>query len=336
MRQLVRREFLLGMAGGAIALAWPASLLAAPKLEADPQKMYWISPEAGPWVIVCASYGGLNPQEVSRQVALWLRRRGYAAYVFDRGAQAREQEQRELEELKRQNPDAKIPHVKTVEEQCAVLIGGFRNQDEASEVLRNNVRKLPPPTDVKVPGLLTTVNYIFTPKADGRIERAALNPFESAYLAPNPMTPQQKPTKKVDPLIKQLNDDEPMSVMKNKAPWTLIVREFTGSMSIVPENGGRTSGFLDQLPFAPHQDGPQMAQVDQASRLAQIAADWMRKAGYEAYVLHTPQASLVTVGGFDSPNDKRIEEVANRLLQDKRFEKFKFTQPMMALEVPRP
>ncbi len=337
MNWMVRREFLLGMAGGALTLAWPASLLAAPKVEADPEKTYWISPEAGPWVIVCSGYGGSNPKELARQVSLWLRRRGYAAYIFDRGAQERDQEQREYEELKRQNPNAKIPHVKR-EEQCAVLIGGFKDQNEASEVLRSRVRNLPPPTDVQVPGLLT-VDYQFTPLPDGRIERAALNPFAKAYLTPNPTMQQAKPTAKADPFLVSLNENEPLSLLQNKSRWTLVVREFRGNTSIVPENGRGTSNFLDKLSFMPHRETPQENALELAGKLAWSAANWLRNGGYDAYVLHTPDASLVTVGGFDALDTKDnhpMQDMIDRLLQDTRYKKLDMKLTMMALEIPRP
>ena len=207
---------------------------------------------------------------------------------------------------------------------------------------RRAVRKLPPP-EVNVPNLLTT-DYYFIKTKDGYM-RFAVNPFATAYVVPNPSLPPPKPAQTTDPFLKDLNEGEPFSLLNNKAPWTLLVRVFNGTSAYQSESSH--GGFLDKLPFAPHQTETKVTGMEMAAHSAQGAAEWLQAAKNEkikilpptfpeAYVLHTRESSLLTVGGFDGPDDPRMKEVADLLSNNPHFKQLHFMQPMLALQVPRP
>jgi len=332
MKHMVRRDFLLGIAGSALALACPSILTAAPRVEADPQKLYTIGPDAGPWVIMCACFTGDDAQDLGRQTALWLRaKQNFAGFTFDKSQQLRDQQEQEIADRKRRDPLARAHRIR-VEEQCAVLIGGFKDQDAASEALRKTVKHLPPPQIQAKPNVLPFDVLTFKDK-DG-YKQVPINPFTTAMVVPNPTIPLDKPTKKEDAFLKDLNKDEPMSLLKNPAPWTMLVREF-GDSAFMPENM-KSGGFLDKLPFMPQHEDPRMHTLERAALLAQIAADWLKRYGYEAYVLHTRESSYVTIGGFDRADDPRMEKMYNKLATDSNFKQLQMLYPMYALEVPRP
>jgi hypothetical protein len=339
MKGIDRRKFLFTVAVGIAALASPAWVMAAPKVEADPRNNYTITPEAGPWVIMCGCYNGEYSAELGHEVVLWLRaKQNLAAFVFDKGRQEREQQEKEIEEQKRADPHARIRRIR-IEEQCVVLIGGFKDQESATEMLRKKVRQLPPP-EIKcnpnvLPGDVATVMEKDGPKA------YLINPFAKAMVVPNPTVPQQRSAQKVDPGLKELNEGEPFSLLKNKAPWTVLVREFRGD-SAFQIDGADRGDFMDKLPFAPHQRDSKLNSLELAALKAEAAAKWLKESEnfephihYEPYVLHTRQSSLLTVGAFDGPNDPRIKDLVEKLYTDARFKPLQLTQPM-ALEVPRP
>jgi hypothetical protein len=78
---------------------------------------------------------------------------------------------------------------------------------------------------------------------------------------------------------------------------------------------------------------------DPAALPARSLVEGLRNAGqWEAYLLHTPNASLVTVGSFDSPQDPRIQQMTASLVNWGRRPECQmlnlFAQPV-PLPVPR-
>src|SRR5262249_45269953 len=98
--------------------------IAGPRVEADPNKLYPITPDVGPWVISAASYTGPNARELAHEVIIQLRRRdNMPAYFFDYS----EEEQKRLQNYPGVRPGRKI----RIQPQCGVLIGGYPDADSA-------------------------------------------------------------------------------------------------------------------------------------------------------------------------------------------------------------
>jgi hypothetical protein len=255
--------------------------------------------------------------------------------------------------------------VKTVhiDDQCAVLIGGFADKDAAFSALKK-VKSLKPPEvnlgpnivpydlqvrpdpehhgeynyDKKENRLVTALDH------HGDMKLVGLNPFANSVVVPNPTVPVQQDRNLGEFLkeLKNLNEDEEFSLLQNRAPWTLLVQNYTGSMAFV----SATTSPIAMM--GGHADsGPKQRNVLQASaKQAHEIAGALRQLGLEAYVLHTRESSAVTVGGFSGPNDARMLELADRLAKKKLviprngaevqvdLEPLHLMQPMMAMEVP--
>src|SRR5262245_7249367 len=123
-----------------LALVFLGGLLASTaqgQVEADSNKEYLVTPEAGPWMIKAAVFVGPEAPALAHKMILEIRR-GYQlpAYVFNFGQQERRKRDEELQRMHQLYPEAKVPLRTTrIEGQCAVLIGGYKDSDEARRAL---------------------------------------------------------------------------------------------------------------------------------------------------------------------------------------------------------
>jgi hypothetical protein len=213
-------------------------------------------------------------------------------------------------------PDTRI-HYKTVnyQEQIAVLVGGFKTEDEARKAL-DTVRTWPAPKNK----VLLDGAVVQRPTKDGKVflEQSHLNPYLTAHVVPNPTIARAaEPTQAeaVDPFIVKLNEGRPYNLLKAKKSWTLGVKSFTAPVEIVGK--GSTGGLL--RPFGSASKGVDVlrASAEQAEQLAAGLRGLKDKAGnslnLEAFVLHTRSASIVTIGQFDSPTDPALLQMKQLL-----------------------
>jgi hypothetical protein len=276
---------------------------------------YAVTPEAGPWVICVTSYMGEEAPGLARQLVEQLRRDHHmAAYVFDRG----DAEKKEWEAYLKLSatPGVENPRVRHVRytQNCAVLIGGFKDFDAANTALAG-VKALPEPnlklsTGQKAEDVVLSI----TPDADGkRAEKkhVAVNPFPTSFVTPNPTVSTQKAVAKPDPIWKELNAAETYSLLKNPKPWTLVVKNYPGAT--VLQQGQEKTSLWDQVIKMGSKPGASITAAGyQAHQLAEFLRD-KRVGGLDAYVLHTRTSSVVTVGGFDSIDDPRMQQMKRQL-----------------------
>jgi hypothetical protein len=335
------------------AMALVASLQLAgttsAKVDCDPAKPYWISAEDGGWTVCAGSFTGETSSKLAHDLVLEIRSRyGLPAFVFNRGSEMRRQQQDELQKRRQQQkeylermglkPDLplRLPSVR-IEEQYAVLIGGYKDFDSASKDLAR-IKKLEPPKSV--PKDTLTYDVVPAPGASKKPEgqRAVVNPFAHSFVARNPSIQVQKEApNKPDPFWKELNAWETYSLLKCGKPWTLAIKEFSGQTMIQPQSA--PTKFLNLL------TGARAGEQLNASALnAHNMAEALHKLGFEAYVLHTRSNSIVTIGGFDSASDPRIQQVERALDHNLKFtyENTHSSDPNMGLfarpmpmEVPR-
>ena len=152
-------------------------------------------------------------------------------------------------------------------------------------------------------------------KGEQRTDAAAAreNPFETAFVVPNPVAPKSKiappPEKQEEVSLRDWNTGETYSaVHKIPGKWTLVVKVYRGAMRIVAQNQDRNSA--ERPGFG---GGRQGDLTDANAKMAHQLAEILRnpQLGFDAYVLHMPKMSIVTVGAFDSKDDVRMMAVAN-------------------------
>jgi hypothetical protein len=289
---------------------------------------FLVTPEVGPWMICVASYTGPEAAQMAREFVLVLRdpKGPYKlpAYVFNRGDEERQKELKHREEVKRQKIEwfkerglpvpekIRVPKM-NIEEQCAVLIGGFKDIKAARRFL-DVIKKFDTPDPTKVKMDSAFIADVKNKKAEG----TWINPFKHAFVVPNPSIPQQAANANAapDPFLKELNATEPYSLLKCPRACTLLVKQFQGATMVQPEAGG--VGILGKAGAG--KGGLTGATLDYAGQSARNLAELLHNKLKvdEVYVLHTRYNSMVTVGSFDNDKDPRLQRALenwSRLLQ---------------------
>jgi hypothetical protein len=306
MKRLLFRTvpaIVLGVVG-----VWGAT---APAQTADP---YAITAEAGPWVICVTSYMGEEAPGLAHQLVEQIRKDHHLpAYVFDRGDADRKEWEECLKKTARpgrENVGRRLQYTQN----CAVLIGGFKDMEAANAVLAK-VKSLPPP-DVSLSNgkKAQDVQFELKPNANGtnaEMRQVAVNPYKNSFVTRNPTVSSQKAEAKPDPIWKDLNAAETYSLLKNPKPWTLVVKNYSGAT--VMQNRTETKSLWEHLTQLGRKPGDGITAAGyQAHQLAEFLRD-KRVGGFDAYVLHTRTNSLVTIGEFDAPDDPGLEQLKRRL-----------------------
>lgn len=295
------------------------------------QTDFEVTPQAGPWMVCVASFTGPPSKELTETMIQELRsRHNLPAYSFCRSAELRRQERERIEQEKQFRrawadqrglpPDVPLPAPKTyrIDDQYAVLVGGYKDEDAAYKAAQQ-IRKLPPPAeklmDQTTKGVLSGDQV--TPASD---QAVYINPFRSAFPVRNPSIPAEKAAKddKPDDRLKKYNAGESYSLLKNPKPWTLAITTYHVAAAVKQDYAERP---LVQKLLSPSDAG----RLSHATgREAHAMADWLRNLDkkymdyplHEAYVLHDEYSSTVTIGGFDGPDDPRLIQM-QRFIMDR-------------------
>lgn len=322
------RRFLLALAGLGL-LAGLSGIQARPgDVEADPKRDYTVTPEAGPWMVMVASFTELptagssatHPAELAHDLALHIRREcRVPAWVFVYGAAERAEQERRIAQIREMcqtnGAPPRIRHYR-VQEQYAVLVGGYKDMDAARKDL-DRIKKLPTP-----PERFCNLVQVAGPAPDqakGMVKRAVENPFERSFVVRNPTAPkEEKPVNdgQWDPFIKELNADEPLSLLKCRKRYTLVIKDFPGPATLLGHGMQKTT-FMDRLMGRKSADTLN-ANALQAQAFAKALRS-MKEMPLDAYVLHTRYASFVAIGGFDNLDDPKMTEARMQLSKLSKF-----------------
>lgn len=299
-----------------------------------------VTPQLGPWMICISTYSGPEAPTMARQLAMELRNNyKTGSYVFNHGAEERRKEyqrvksiiDKQREYLAKNNLPLDYPirvRYMRIEEQCAVMIGGFPSEEAARHGLES-VRKLTPPDPEKVK---LDRRVVITDEAKKKGESAYVNPFQRAFVCRNPSIKHQEQVteQKWDlPSLRRFNAGESFCLLECKKPLTLVVKQF--QTPHVVEGREKKESVLDAIGLGKGD------RVDSAAHSAHNLAELLRKAKLESYVLHTKYTSIVTVGGYDSLEDPNLRAMQN-LLETRLRQQLEIVQLMpkpMPMHVPR-
>lgn len=299
------RKWLACVLGSGVFLAANAAvadppwtrLLATHRPDADPQKIYRLTENEGPWLIMAASFAGDGGERQAQDLALELRKRyKLTAYVHEMDFEFKDAEGRGVD---RYGAPLKFKYQRDGGAQYAVLVGDFpdASHDAAQKTLRR-IKSLTPESIAIKDGETTNVQL-----ANWRqICRWGNNdklrgPMGSAFMTTNPLLPDEyfDPQGGLDPEVAEWNEPVPHSLLKCPGKYTLQVATFRGKSEIrqdkvkaIEKGEAKLDGSLEDATMAAHK-----------MTLA------LRAKGYEAYEFHDRYASIVTVGSFNSVGTPR-------------------------------
>jgi hypothetical protein len=130
-------------------------------------------------------------------------------------------------------------------------------------------------------------------------EQKKLGPMGHAFITTNPLLPPEyfSQKNKVDELILALNKDVPHSLLDCPGKYTVQVATFKGQVIIKQ----------DEIKAIENGDKDIDSQLGKAAEKADRLTKALRMKGYEAYQFHDRNASIVTVGSFDSVGEPRSD-----------------------------
>lgn len=311
---------------------------------------YPVTPNAGPWMILVQSFSGNMSAQLSEELAASLRRDyKLPSYVYNRGDEERRKERQRIAELRQKQTEymkaqgvefteQDLPRIKTyrIEDQFAVLIGGWKDQETARKAL-DEVRKLQPPAE-KYQHKATLVEA--GDGGVGQIKLAGINPFRTAFVVRNPMVPAPVDPEKGKLLnLKEYNADESLSLLKCRKPYTLHVKSYQGAV-VVQQASDDNASFLQKLGGG--KPGQLLnASAQQAHSLAEALKMIKDAKGRpiitdNVYVLHTESCSYVTVGGFDRPDDPQLQRYQKMLANMKLGPVEQLSARPLPMPIPKP
>lgn len=324
--------------------------IALPDGPIDP---YLLTKEQGPFMVCAHTFRGPDATRYALALVLELRNEfRMPAYIFHLKIHPGGSNIRNVQPTAPNyvpNGDVAVPEKYRVFDEAAVLVGNVPTIDDAEKLLKQ-VKKIKPKTVDALPSIwghrkgqglyraqitanpLIPAQNLFpglNPEKAGALPTAAGQVFDP-YVATAALAQTQK---KPDDLLKRMNAG-PHSIYKCSGTYTLPVAEFRGrSTANIGDPRFSNTGFLKKSPLAKAGDDAE----DLAAKLAKCQL--MR--GYEPYVFHDRDRSVVTIGAFNGPNDPnlvRLREIIPRLIYemlDRRMTLIPLAPSPTLMEVPR-
>lgn len=363
--------YLRGITWFALSLMVLSTLVGQQPAESDPAIKYPLTEKEGPWLIHIGSFRGDEALEFAHRFAEETRSKyKYKTFVYSMNEEDARRDREALRQLQlkaigsetlaESTEKQKLKTVRIIKE-YSVFVGNFLDM-ESARIEAARIKEFDPPASIPAFGIhlynepkakatrdpeSNSFGGIFglratTQSEEGkRIKQALGNPYRQAFVVRNPVVTRKNPgtvTVKnntvvpMDPSWKELNAKEKHSIFTCPKNWTLVVAKFdppsevSSLNSSVVQVGSRTNN-------APLGKGLENA-AETARQMAELLRDGGK--GYDAYVFHTRQYSLVTVGAFEHRYDPNMEQAWNILSQFAQQQKDEKSPFSLLMKMPQP
>ncbi|NLF08267.1 MAG: hypothetical protein GX594_09845 [Pirellulaceae bacterium] len=299
------------------------NLISANRVEADPEQIYSIGEENGPWMVMACSFSGEGAERQANELVQELRKRyKLPAYAYRAKFDLGEAEGRGID---RYGNPIKWQYQKFANkskaqiDEVAVLVGNFASADDpAAQAALRKIKFARPQcleieegkkTNQTLTGWRMIQRQVY--EAVGS-EKKKRGPMGHAFVTTNPLLPPDYfvPTG-IDPIVLALNDGVPYSLLDCPGKYSVQVATFKGKVILKQEEIRRIENG--------------QAEINSELAAAAMKADQLTRAlrmkGYEAYQFHDRNASIVTVGSFNSVGTPRqdgkieIDPRVHRIIQ---------------------
>jgi len=252
-----------------------------------------LTQNAGPWLIMCASFSGSNGQQQAFRLAQELREAfRLKAYVYRHNRDIAQDFQgkgvgweivQEAGEHRVRPKQMKLAAGDSVEE-IAVLVGDFSSiEDSAAQKTMAHIKAVHP---------RTMADY------DTQPDSKTVGPLKAAFLMPNPMLPDEYfEVRKIDESVLKWNSKTKYSLLKNPGAYSVRVATFDGDSSFELDQIQQTTA--KDLWMKKKGKVVTSSKLVNAAKKATVLTAALRKQGIEAYEFHDRLESYVCVGGYD-------------------------------------
>lgn len=291
-------------------------------IENDPGKEYHLTEKHGPWMVMVGTFRdiredegrktkGLSANEAANKLVSELRGKGIPAYTY-----SQDTKRGTIDTFDRLgNPDKRVYAAQRG--MVCVLAGNYEKvDDKIAQSTLAHIKRFRP-------------KFMTDPDSGAVVSDAkgTKGPFSNAFLTINPLRkPEDVVRQKADSITKYLNSGIDNALVSVKHKYTLKVATFTGK-SAVPLGNSRFNGneanfekalletkarnsALGGDNYNLARAGEDAAQLTYAMRQNSPNSPNLAGGRFESYVYHDKYQSIVTVGGFDSPNDPEIKRIA--------------------------
>jgi hypothetical protein len=299
----------------------------------DASKIYELSQEDGPWLILASTLVGEGARERANKLAVEIRSElGLPAFIykedFDFSGTLR-YDQMNSKRVRYANEYQYEAYV--------VLVGEYDRVDHPSIERDLKAIKVAKPRSLEDPreraaelngetqaGAVKVVATMLKSMSSGGKKPG---PMAGAFATRNPMLPEnyfEAPL--VDSFVSELNDNfDQNNLLDCAGKFTVVVKTFSGSNTIA--NSKESKSFV-----------PNGKRLDKMAKDADMMVRELRKKGVQAYQFHDREQSIVTVGSFESlgrelPN--KGFQYNPQILQTMRTYSAVNVDPQLARQVPR-
>jgi hypothetical protein len=297
-----------------------SGLLSGMSVEADPSKDYVLKEANGPWIIMACCFSGTNAKADAHDLALELRKRyRMEAFVYDKKF-VLDDPNGNLQPMFR-SPHTHV-YSKFTEDrnayrdgaikEVAVVVGNFTAVDDPDAHKALAKLKAADPDCLRNPEnrgdrSLAEIRayqdkFISSGWVPKTIEsRRETGPLAHAFITCNPLLPEDyfAPKGGLDELVVKINENVEYSLLKCPGKYTVQVAHFTGEVII---NQNDISAIESGRKAGPESTKQGLAAAAEKAHDLTVA---LREKGYDAYEFHDINASLVTVGSFNSVGTPR-------------------------------
>lgn len=300
-------------------------------LPTEPVEPYLLTKEAGPFMVMAHTFRGPESVRWAQALAMELRSQNQLrAYIYFKKIKPLNSNIRGVPPTAAPTDgEGRIsePEVYRIYDEAVVLVGDAQTMKDAEKLLAV-VKKIKP-------AVLSNVPSIFPWRTGVGLKKA--------IVTANPLVPAEALfAREEDPLIERMNHG-PNSLYNCPAPYSLVVARLVGRLTV----GDPDQDFLKE-------ENLKTSPLAQASEEAEILAaelnkdTMLKQAGYQAYVYHDRNKSVVTIGQFNVKleqdklaKDPKIQTIRQHLdkLNQKYLGSGKVTAPMAVTDmmpVPRP
>jgi hypothetical protein len=275
-------------------------------LEADPNSLYPIDENNGPWMIMAATFSGQGAQDQARQLIYELRHEHkLPAYSYQKKF-----EFSKAVDGKGLNRYGEVPKMRYHRDddfvEIAVLVGDYPAVDDpqAQKVLKK-LKYIEPKALTVGAGQSTSQSLAALRTIQRQIKKAVLpansdelkrGPMANAFVVTNPFLPKEYFVPKgIDKFVVDMNAGVTHSLLDCPDPYTVKVATFTGHAIIVDD---KIQAKIDRGEMP-------KSYLEEAAKNAHLLTEALRKKGYEAYEFHDRGSSIVTVGSFGTVGSRR-------------------------------